>query len=215
MVATRYEPRAMSFASAHPPMMPSMRWISLTAATVAVGFGGCGCAQAPASSTTSSADDSALVSASTLGGDTADTKSEPAGTYALAVDYLNQTGGDLDGFFALRTALANSFADVCGDTFCSSDYNDIQPLDLSCSVKVADGTIKQCAYIFGASYQTVNDKTGTVANHAKSLTCKFDVDGTVADLLATLNAKSVTDPLRTPLPKSTTTIYDALVGCLP
>ena len=202
----------MSFASTHPPMMPPLRWISLTAATVAVGFGGCGCAQAPSSSTASRSDDSALVASAS---DTADTKSEPAGTYALVVDYLNQTGGDLDGFFVLRTALANSFADVCGDTFCSSDYNDIQPLDLSCSVKVADGTIKQCAYIFGASYQTVNDKTGTVTNHAKSLTCKFDVDGTVADLLTTLNAKSVTDPLRTPLPKSTATIYDALVGCLP
>ncbi len=181
--------------------------LSLTAAVMATTFGGCGCTQAPSSTAQKSG--AAIVSDDSEG----PSNTSPAGTYDDAINHLSDD--DLGRFVTLEAKLASSFDDICGDTYCSSDYNEIEPLELTCSVAVATGAVKQCAYVFGGTYTTLNDKTGTVTSHAKTFTCKFTVNGTMTALLDTLTAATVSDPLRTALPGATTTIYDALGGCLP
>ena len=184
--------------------LPAM---SVAAALVATTFGGCGCTQAPSSTTQKSG--AAIVSDDTE----APANTAPSGTYDDAINHLSDD--DLGRFVTLESKLASSFDDICGDTYCSSDYNEIEPLELTCSVRVATGEVKQCAYVFGATYTTLNDRTGTVTSHARTFTCKFAVLGTMTSMLDTLMAAEVTDPLRTPLPGATATIYDALGGCLP
>ncbi len=183
--------------------------LSLTAAVIASTFGSCGCTPSAAPSSSTQKAGAAIVS-----DDTEDpSNTAPAGTYDDAINHLSDD--DLRRFVTLQANLATSFADICGDTYCSSDYNEIDPLELTCSIRVSTGAVKQCAYVFGGTYSTLNDKTGTVTSHAKTFTCKFTVNGTMDTLLDTLMAASVTDPLQTPLPGVTTTIYDALGGCLP
>ena len=204
MWVPRYAARAMSTAAFGLRPLPAL---SLGTAFMATTFGGCGCTPAPSSTTQKSG--AAIVS-----DDSEDpSATSPAGTYDDAIDHLSDA--DLARFTTLRTKLASSFDDICGDTYCGGDYNEIEPLELTCSITVATGAVKQCAYVFGGTYATLNDKTGTVTSHAKTFTCKFTVNGTMTTLLDTLMAANVTDPLQTALPGATTTIYDALGGCLP
>ena len=56
---------------------------------------------------------------------------------------------------ATQAALIHGFDNVCGDTFCGSDYGDLQALDLACSITKSTGNVKSCVWIFGGSFATV------------------------------------------------------------
>jgi hypothetical protein len=104
---------------------------------------------------------------------------------------------------------------VCGDTFCGSDFGDLQSLALVCSVTKSTGNVKSCSWIFGGSYM-LPARNGAEDVTSKSFACNVPVKGTLSQLITVLTATDpTTDAIRRPLPGTTTTAYDALGGCLP
>lgn len=112
------------------------------------------------------------------------------------------------------TALHSGFDNICGDTFCGSDYSDVQALDLGCSITKSTGNVKSCVWNFGGSYTTIR-KNGSLALVTKTWSCPVAVHGTLAQMLAVLN--STTDPqsnvIQRMLPGGVSA-YDSIVGCV-
>jgi hypothetical protein len=159
----------------------------------------------------------ALVSSLSCGGvsaSSADSADATATAYEDAEEYLQETGG-FDQWVSLRTQMANDFYNVCGDTFCESDYSNLTPLNFSCAVTSKEGKIKSCQYIFAGSFQLVDAKTGALNITSKTFVCKVPATGTVKSLMTFLSAAGTTASIQRTLPGGTTTIYDALGGCLP
>ena len=114
------------------------------------------------------------------------------------------------------TTLGNNFLDLCGDTFCGSDYGNLTPLAFNCSVSSKEGKLKACSYTFSGSFSQTDAKTGALTVTAKTFACKIPVSGTYKTLFATLLAAGSTTALQRPLPGSTASIYDAIgTNCLP
>ncbi len=134
--------------------------------------------------------------------------------YVSSRDYY--TGAGIDRWYAARQALKDGFDNVCGDTFCSSDYSDLQSLDLQCAVTKSTGNVKSCAWVFGGSYFWVPDeRSGTLVTEHHTYNCPFTIKGTLSQLITTLTAPGTQSAIRRPLPGTTATAYDALLGCLP
>jgi hypothetical protein len=134
--------------------------------------------------------------------------------YVDMFDWLGDHGGSQDALVGAIQGLNNDFFNVCGDTFCGSDYSNLTPLSFTCSVSKTKGDIKMCRYNFAGSYQTVTGSTGTVVVHEKSFVCTVPAKGTAADLIAALTS-TANSPLHNTLPGETSTVYDAIGGCLP
>jgi len=133
--------------------------------------------------------------------------------YIDIFDFLTDHGGP-DAFLGAVQGLNNDFLNECGDTFCGSDYSNLTPLAFSCSVTKSEGKLKMCRYVFAGSYQTVIASTGTVVVNAKTFECTVPVKGTPAQLIAALTS-TAHSPLHNTLPGETSTVYDAIGGCLP
>jgi hypothetical protein len=134
--------------------------------------------------------------------------------YVSSSDYYS--GPSSDKWRQAQQALVAGFNNVCGDTFCSSDYSDLMSLDLECGITKSTGNVKTCSWVFGGSYFWVpNDRTGTLVTEHHTYNCSFDPDGTFPQLITTLTAPGTVDAIRRPLPGGTATAYDALLGCLP
>jgi hypothetical protein len=146
-------------------------------------------------------------------GATAITVSAPATTYVDAEDYY-ATPSLAAKWDASVTAMHHGFDDVCGDTFCGSDFGDVQALDLGCSITKSSGNVKSCVWNFGGSYTTIN-KNGTLALVTKTWSCPVAVHGTISAMIATLT--STTDPesnaIQRALPGGTSA-YDSIAGCV-
>jgi hypothetical protein len=111
------------------------------------------------------------------------------------------------------TNLKAGFDDVCGDTFCGSDYSDVQALDLGCSVTKSTGNVKNCVWNFGGSFTTIN-KNGTLALTSKTWSCPVAVHGTLAQMLAVLaNPGDTSNAIQRALPGGTSA-YDSVAGCV-
>ena len=102
----------------------------------------------------------------------------------------------------------------CGDTFCGSDFSDVQALDLGCSITKSSGNVKSCVWNFGGSYSTIN-KNGTLALVTKTWSCPVAVHGTIAAMIATLTnpADPETNAIQRALPGGTSA-YDSIAGCV-
>jgi len=137
----------------------------------------------------------------------------PTPTYVAATDYYTSTSAK-GRWQAAETALVAGFDRVCGDTFCSSDYNDLQALQLQCAITKSTGNVKSCAWVFGGSFAMVST-AGAVVETAHTYRCPIAVHGTLSQLIDTLTAPGSTDAIRRPLPGVTSTAYDGLLGCLP
>jgi hypothetical protein len=111
-------------------------------------------------------------------------------------------------------ALDGSFLDICGDTFCGSDYGNLTPLALACSATSND-TIGSCKWLFAGSYATVTATTGHVNVSAKSFQCGIPVTGLATTYAKALTAAGNEPAIQRHLPNKTTSTYDALGGCLP
>ena len=147
------------------------------------------------------------------------TPGRPAGTspatYISATSYYTQAASQ-QKWRAAKSALVAGFDRICGDTFCSSDYGDLQSLDLECSITKSTGNVKKCAWVFGGSYKLVAEHGGgKIAETSQSFRCDFTVAGTLSQLITTLTAPGTSDAINRPLPGGTATAYDALAGCLP
>ncbi|HEY4240821.1 MAG TPA: hypothetical protein VGM88_13455 [Kofleriaceae bacterium] len=113
-----------------------------------------------------------------------------------------------------RTAVGNivdGFNNICGDTFCGSDYSDLWHLQLECSVTKSTGNVKSCDWIFGGSFSDLA-ANGAITENLHTWTCPFTVGGTLSQLITTWTTG---DAIQNPLPGKTTSAYDALGGCLP
>ncbi len=113
-----------------------------------------------------------------------------------------------------KTALVTGFNDVCGDTFCESDYSDMQSLAFVCSITKSTGNVKACDWIFGGSFSQIATN-GAVTPTSQTWTCPVPVHGTLSQLITTLTASGSTDPIDRALPGTTASAYDAIGGCLP
>lgn len=134
-------------------------------------------------------------------------------TYVSAASYYTSAAGQAKWNAAVG-ALVFGFDQVCGDTFCGSDFGDLQALDLTCAVTKSTGNVKSCTWTFGGSW-VLPTATGALAPTSQSFSCPFTIHGTISQLITTLTASGSTDAIRRPLPGVTTTAYDALLGCLP
>lgn len=148
-----------------------------------------------------------------IGGTPITVASSPTPTYLDADNYYTSPTY-VQRWDAAKAALVAGFDRVCGDTFCSSDYSDLQAMRLVCAVTKSTGNVKACDWVFGGSYSVVST-AGAVVETAHTYRCPLTVHGTLAQLMTTLTATSTVDPIRRPLPGTTATAYDGLLGCLP
>lgn len=163
---------------------------------------------------TGAADDTTVSSLE--GGKEDAVPSATAASYQDVEEWANEHGDDAwQTWIGIINTLKQDFDDICGDTFCEGDYSNLEPLRLRCSLNQATGVLKNCTYVFAGSYETVNPTTGTIRVNAKTFSCHISVTGmALKDFEATLTAAGATPPLQRPLPGKTTSIYDALGGCI-
>lgn len=138
-------------------------------------------------------------------------------TYVSARDYYASAAG-LDRWSKTVANLKAGFDRVCGDTFCGGDFGDLQAVDFSCAITKSTGNVKSCAWTFGGSWHLVPEKGGQLDVHSSTFRCDVPVKGTLSQLISTLTAPTQwweDEYLRLPLPGTTATAYDALLGCLP
>jgi hypothetical protein len=111
--------------------------------------------------------------------------------------------------------LKDGFDYVCGDTFCSGDFNDLWSMQVSCAITKSTGNVKACQWSFAGS-QFAMAKTGVLTPIWQSWKCPVAVKGTLSQLIAVL-APVATDPedyVNRPLPGGTDA-YDSIGACLP
>lgn len=145
-------------------------------------------------------------------GTTPATVSPVTTTYVDAADYYASAAGQATWAAALVN-LHTGFDNVCGDTFCGSDYADVQALDLGCSVTKSSGSMKTCIWNFGGSYATIA-KSGNLAVVSKTWSCPVAVHGTIGQMISVLTSTTDTnDAIHRPLPGGTSA-YDSIAGCV-
>ncbi|HET9987339.1 MAG TPA: hypothetical protein VFQ65_02445 [Kofleriaceae bacterium] len=134
-------------------------------------------------------------------------------TYVDANDYY-VSRANLAAWTASLANLHRGFDDVCGDTFCGSDFSDVQALDLGCAVTKSTGNVKACAWSFGGSYGQIA-KAGDVAPVTKTWTCPVAVHGTIGAMITVLTrtVDPETNAIQRPLPGGTAA-YDSIAGCV-
>ncbi|HEY1557738.1 MAG TPA: hypothetical protein VGF94_23060 [Kofleriaceae bacterium] len=138
----------------------------------------------------------------------------PMPTYVAAENYYTSPTY-LARWNQMLPTLTNAFNYICGDTFCGSDYGDLQSLDFSCAITKSTGHVKTCAWAFGGSYSVVATN-GSLDETSQSFVCTVAVDATLSQLLSSVLAPGTgDDAIQRPLPGETTSAYDALGGCLP
>ncbi len=133
-------------------------------------------------------------------------------SYVSARDFYTSNAG-INRWYAARGALHAGFENVCSDTFCSSDFSDLQDMDFTCSVAKSSGNVKTCTWTLAGSYYVVREHGGAIDETVKTWKCNVPVTGTLGKLLDTLNAPGTTDAIHRPLPGGTTSAYDALAAC--
>jgi hypothetical protein len=167
----------------------------------------------PLPGTTSIFDSLAACFANPIGATPINTTTSATPTYVDASAYY-ATAANQAKWTASYAELAAGFDFVCGDTFCSSDYSDLQSMQLACAITRSTGNIKGCTWAFAGSFTTVAT-SGELALTSKSWQCPVAVKGTLAQLIAA--ETSTTDPndgVHRVLPGGVDA-YDSIAGCLP
>jgi hypothetical protein len=134
-------------------------------------------------------------------------------TYVDMYDYL-PTWQQQDAWLNLQYALKRDFDSVCGDTFCSGEFTNIEALRYQCSVNRSTGVIGECIWTFAASDESVNPDTGKVVVNPRIWQCRSPLAPyTHAEEL--IQALGDTNrPLSRPLPRSNQTLHYSLSDCL-
>jgi hypothetical protein len=132
--------------------------------------------------------------------------------YVDAADYPTP-GAGWEVFHDLEDRLEADFDQLCGDTYCEGEYSDYRPLRYRCSVRQRDGVIGQCVWTFGASEASIDPVSGQVQVDAQLWQCNTPLrKGT--RLTGFYAALAGPGPMLAPLPRTTLSINDGLIGCL-
>jgi hypothetical protein len=136
-----------------------------------------------------------------------------SGIYVDMYDYL-PTWQQQNAWLNLQYALKRDFDNVCGDTFCSGEFTNIEALRYRCSVNRSTGVIGECIWTFAASDESVDPDTGKVVVNPRIWQCRSPLAPyTRADEL--IQALGNTDrPLDKRLPRTNETLQYALTDCL-
>lgn len=130
------------------------------------------------------------------------------GDFAALDDVL--AGADAARWKATKAKLPKAFDDVCGDTFCEGEYEDISALGLSCATNRRTGMVTTCSWSFAFANTEVTED-GTVGAETQTKRCAIPIAAPAADLVTALDGD---DPLHAALPGKTTSLLDALIDCL-
>ncbi|HUS30673.1 MAG TPA: hypothetical protein VMZ53_19320 [Kofleriaceae bacterium] len=135
-------------------------------------------------------------------------------SYVSARDYYTSSAG-IERWAAGKAALKDGFDRVCGDTFCSGDFGDLQAMDFTCAITKSTGNVKSCMWTFGGSWHLVAEHGGAQQITQSTFKCPVLMKGTLSKFLDVLLAPGTDQPINRPLPGMTTSAYEALLGCLP
>jgi hypothetical protein len=135
-------------------------------------------------------------------------------SYVSASDYYS-TDANIAKWNAAKAALKDGFDRVCGDTFCGSDFGDLQAMDFTCAITKSTGNVKSCTWTFGGSWHLVAAQGGAQQITASTFKCPVTMRGTLSTLIDVLTSTGTEEPIHRKLPGLTTSAYDALGGCLP
>ena len=135
-------------------------------------------------------------------------------SYVSARDYYTSSAG-IDRWNAAKAALKDGFDRVCGDTFCSGDFGDLQAMDFTCAITKSTGNVKSCMWTFGGSWHLVAQGGGAQQITASTFKCPVMMKGTLSKFMDVLLAPGTDKAINRPLPGMTTSAYEALLGCLP
>jgi hypothetical protein len=135
-------------------------------------------------------------------------------SYVSARDYYTSSAG-IDRWYATKAALKDGFDRVCGDTFCSGDFGDLQAMDFTCAITKSTGNVKSCMWTFGGSWHLVAEQGGAQQITASTFKCPVMMKSTLSNFMDVLLAPGTEQPINRPLPGMTTSAYEALLGCLP
>ncbi|WP_281852823.1 hypothetical protein [Dyella sp. GSA-30] len=135
--------------------------------------------------------------------------------YVDAIHYPDNEEG-WSRFYDLAERLTRDFDAVCGDTFCESDYSNIQSLRLRCSVERATGVMGECIWTFAGSYEDVDPVNGRVQVDARVWNCKAPLAAgtSIEHFYAALEGSHLMDAIDAPLPGTKLSLYDGLTDCL-
>lgn len=136
---------------------------------------------------------------------------DAAGPWLSVEDYFWSGGGDGAKWSGTQQRLAQGFDDVCGDSFCEGEYADIVSVDFTCAVNGTTKRVSSCDWTFAGAELSVTRSRGDVRAATMTKTCSVTVDATASALARALGGA---DPLHAKLPGKTTSLYDALIGCL-
>jgi hypothetical protein len=134
------------------------------------------------------------------------------GDYIEATGYFH-TDAQYEAWFTLTYGLKRDFDDICGDTFCEGEYTNIQPLRYRCSVHRVSGRIGMCTWVFAASEEEVDPRSGKIGVQRAFWQCRTPLTPTTG-IDELLTALAVDAPLYAPLPGTSRTMMDALGDCL-
>lgn len=136
----------------------------------------------------------------------------PLPRYVDTSAYLTRDA-DIDAWYELTHGLKHGFDQICGDTFCEGEFTNIQSLRFRCSVRRTTGEIGVCAWMFAASEEEIEPRTGRILVRKGFWRCLAPLapHTTIEELLAALQGPS---PLYAALPRSTVSLMDGLIDCL-
>jgi hypothetical protein len=135
-------------------------------------------------------------------------------SYVSANEYYSSSAG-IARWNAAKAALKDGFDRVCGDTFCSGDFGDLQAMDFTCAITKSTGNVKSCMWTFGGSWHLVAAQGGVQQITAQTFKCPVTMNGKLYTFIDVLTAAGTDQPINRPLPGMATSSYDALLGCLP
>ncbi|MEG0184985.1 MAG: hypothetical protein RR704_16230 [Stenotrophomonas sp.] len=118
-------------------------------------------------------------------------------------------------FVAIETALVRGFDDVCGDTFCEGEYYNLRAMRLRCSVNQDSGLLGSCVWTFAGSNTSVR-RDGQIEADVRSYACPLPLaaDTPLEAFLHTLESAPAGEVIHTPLPGTSSSVYDGLTDCL-
>lgn len=152
----------------------------------------------------------AAVGVSTSGCSATDSETEDATATSYGAMGERLSDADFERWIELRARLQRNFADVCGDTFCGSDYSNLTSVSLECSATKA-GTVNSCTWVFGGSIEYVDGKTGSRSVDARSFVCPIAVHMKAGAFLDALLDEE--DSIKVAMPSTDQSFYDGLATC--